>query len=126
MKKGILLTVFALQLAFVLLASGAQVDSLKIGSSLEGEEDYIELGDILFDAQVVTFWARNIDKKGEVTRTRYSVNCRKGIAAIREITIYGPDEKLLKSYSPGDQKLQWGKIKPGSFMDGFRKVVCEP
>jgi hypothetical protein len=70
------------------------------------------------------FRAKNIDHKGEATETGYVINCEKSTGAIREIRMYDSEALLVKSYSFNENKLQWGKITPRSFMRIFNKVLC--
>jgi hypothetical protein len=122
--RKLLLFVF-LPFFFILSAPAYSSDWLLVGDSAGGEKNYIDLASMRYENATVTFWAKNIDKKGEMTRTRFSLNCENGTAAMRDIIIYGSNETIVKSYSYKDEKLQWGKIPRYSFMNGFQKVLCK-
>ena len=112
---------------FVLLLPNYAFSSewLEIENSAGGEKNYVDLGSIVYTGPVATFWTKNIDRKGEMTRTSYHLNCEAGTGAIKEIIIYNSEEAIVKSYFFKEDKLQWGKITPKSFMHVFRNVVCE-
>jgi hypothetical protein len=96
-----------------------------VESPIAGEKNYIDLESIKYNRAMVTFWTMNRDKKGEMIKTSFSINCENGTGAIRDIIIYDSNETVVKSYSYKDEKLQWGKITAHSFMYGFHKLLCE-
>ena len=125
MKKSLLFVCVFLPVFFIFSTSAYSSDWLQVEDSAGGEKNYIDLASIGYKNGMVTFWAKNIDKKGEATRIRFSINCENGTAAMRDIVIYGPNETIEKSYSFKDEKLQWGKIPRYSFMNGFQKLLCK-
>jgi len=125
MRKLLLLIYFTLSSLFILSTLVYSSDWLQVESSIAGEKNYIDLESIKYNKAIVTFWARNIDKKGEIIKTSFSINCENGTGAIRDIIIYGPNETIVKSYSYKDEKLQWGRITAHSFMYGFHKLLCK-
>lgn len=84
----------------------------------------MDLDTVDFHGSIVTFWVKNIDKKGEEMMTQYSIHCENKIATIKDIVVYGPDGAILKSYSPKDRKLRWLKIPPDSISNSFYKFLC--
>ena len=98
---------------------------MPIESSPDGERYYLDLKSIQSQGPVVTFWAKNIDNRGEETRTRFSIHCGHGTAAIRDVVLYSSDETILKSHSYKDNNLQWGIISPHSFLKGFQRFLCK-
>ena len=125
MRKLRLLTYVSLSIFFILPPLAYSSDWLQVESSIAGEKNYIDLESIKYNKAVVTFWARNIDKKGEMIKTSFSINCENGTGAIRDIIIYGPNETIVKSYSYKDERLQWGRITAHSFMYGFHTLLCK-
>lgn len=116
---------FYFLLAFLLLAGTAfAAQWLRVEDTAGGEKNYIDMESVGHERSLINFWARNIDRKGEATETSYVINCERGIGAIREIRIYDSSALLVKSYSFSDNKLQWNKMPPRSFMRIFRKVLC--
>ena len=125
MRKLLFFVYSALSILFILPPCAYSSDWRQVESSIPGEKNYIDLASIKYNKAVVTFWSRNIDKKGEMIHTSFSIDCEKGIGAIRDIIIYGPDETVVKSYSYKDEKLLWGRITAHSFMYGFHKLLCK-
>lgn len=125
MKKIILLAITTASFFFTLSASSYSADWLQIETSIVGEKFYIDLDGIRFSGPIVTFWAKNVDRKQEETKTRYSINCENGTGAIRDIIMYSTDGTILKSYSRKDKELQWIRIAPGSFMNDFKNTLCK-
>ena len=112
-------------IAFLLMAGSALASEwLRVEDTAGGEKNYIDMESIEHKRQLINFWARNIDPKGEATETSYVINCKMGTGAIREIRIYDSNALLVKSYSFNDNKLQWDKMTPRSFMRIFKKVLC--
>jgi hypothetical protein len=93
-------------------------------SSAGDEINYIDSESILYNGPVAFYWTKNVDRKGEITKTSYYTNCEAGTGAIKEIIIYDSEEAVAKSYYFQDDKLQWAKITPQSFLHAFRNVVC--
>ena len=89
------------------------------------KKNYIDLGSVRYKQHIVSFWSRNTDRKGEATKMSFSINCKNGTGAIRDIIIYSSNETVLKSYSYKEGNLLWGKITSHSFMNGFRKFLCK-
>lgn len=125
MRKLLLLIYFALSSFFILTTPAYSSDWLQVESSIAGEKNYIDLDSIKYNKAMVTFWTRNIDRKGEMIKTSFSINCESGTGAIRDIIIYDSTETIVKSYSYKDEKLQWGRITARSFMHGFHKLLCK-
>ncbi|HYA12683.1 MAG TPA: surface-adhesin E family protein [Thermodesulfovibrionales bacterium] len=125
MKTLILSAVTTLSFFFCAVNTSYSDEWLQIETSVIGERFYIDLESMQVSGPIVTFWTKNIDRKQEETRIRYSINCEKQTGAIRDIIIYKLDGNILKSYSCKDNELQWMKIAPGSFMDEFKKNVCK-
>lgn len=125
MRKLLLLIYFALSSFFVLPPLVYSSDWMQVESSIAGEKDYIDLESIRYNRAIATFWTMNIDKKGEMIKTSFSINCENGTGAIRDILIYDSNETVVKSYSYKDEKLQWGKITAHSCMHGFHKLLCK-
>jgi hypothetical protein len=124
MRKLLLFTYVSLNIFFILPPLAYSSDWLQIESSIAGEKNYIDLESIKYNKAMVTFWAMNIDKKGEMIKTSFSINCENGTGAIRDIIIYDSNKTVVKSYSYKDEKLQWGRITVPSFMYGFHKLLC--
>ena len=125
MRKLLLLIYFSLGSFFVLPPLVYSSDWMQVESSIAGEKDYIDLESIRYNRAIATFWTMNIDKKGEMIKTSFSINCENGTGAIRDILIYDSNETVVKSYSYKDEKLQWGKITAHSCMHGFHKLLCK-
>jgi len=125
MGKLLLLIYFALSSLFIPTPLAYSSDWLEVEPSIAGEKNYIDLESVQYNKAIVTFWSRNIDKKGEMIKTSFSINCENGTGAIRDIIIYGPGDTVVKSYSYKDEKLQWGRITAHSFMFGFHKLLCK-
>ena len=100
-------------------------DWLQIEDSQDGEKNYIDLASVRYKQHIVTFWTKNIDKKGEATTISFSINCKNGTGAIRDIIIYNSNDTVLKSYSYKEGNLLWGKITSHSFMNSFKKFLCK-
>jgi hypothetical protein len=124
MRKLLLFTYVSLSIFFILPPLAYSSDWLQIESSIAGEKNYIDLESIKYNKAMVTFWAMNIDKKGEMIKTSFSINCENGTGAIRDIIIYDSNKTVAKSYSYKDEKLQWGRITVHSFMYGFHELLC--
>jgi hypothetical protein len=118
-------TMIVVSIFFVLSARSYASDWLPIEFSSDGEKYYVDLHSIKTSGPVVTFWAKNIDKKGEEIMTRFSIHCENGTAAMRDVMLYGSDKTLLKSYSYKDNNLQWGAISPHSFLHAFQRFLCK-
>jgi len=125
MKKVLLFTYVFIKLFFVLPTLAYSSDWLQIEDSPGVEKNYIDLDSVRYKQHFVTFWTKNIDKKGEATKTGFSINCKNGTGAIRDIIIYSSNETVLKSYSYTNGKLPWGKITAHSFMNSFKKLLCK-
>jgi len=125
MRKILLQAFITVNFFFIPLATAYSSDWIYAVSDKVGDKHYIDLDSIRFNRPIVTFWAQNIDRKGEETKTRYSINCENGTGTIRDIIIYNSDGIVLKSYSRNDGDLQWMRITPDSFMDGFQKILCK-
>jgi len=125
MKTLLLLAVTTVSFFFGAVNTSYPDDWLQIETSIIGERFYIDLESMRVSGSIVTFWTKNIDRKKEETRIRYSINCEKQTGAIRDIIIYSADGTSLKSYSRKDEELQWIRIAPGSFMNEFKKTVCK-
>jgi hypothetical protein len=91
----------------------------------DGEKNYIDLGSVRYKQHIVSFWSRNTDRKGEATEISFSVNCKNGTGAVRDIIMYSSNETVLRSYSYKEGKLLWGKIESHSFMNSFKKLLCK-
>ena len=125
MRKVFFLTYVFINIFFILSTPAYPSDWLQIGDSHGGEKNYIDLDSISYEQHIVTFRGKNTDKKGEATIMSFSINCKNGTGAIREIIIYAQNETPLKSYSYKEGKLPWGKITSHSFMNSFKKLLCE-
>jgi hypothetical protein len=125
MKTLILLAVTTLSFLFCAVNTSYPDEWQRIKTSIVGEQFYIDLKSVKVSGPTVTFWTKNVDRKQDETRIRYSVNCEKKTGAIRDIVIYSADGTSLRSYSRKDEELQWMRITPGSFMDEFKKTVCK-
>ena len=125
MRKVILFTYVFINIFFILSTPAYSSDWLQIEDSQGGEKNYIDLASIRYKQHIVTFWTKNADRKGETTKTSFSINCKNGTGAIRDIIIYSSNETVLKSYSYKEGKLLWGKIASHSFMNSFRKLLCK-
>lgn len=125
MKTLILVAVTSLSFFFCAVNTSYSDEWLEIETSVIGERFYIDLESMRVSRPIVTFWTKNVDRKQEETRIRYSINCEKQTGAIRDIIIYNADRTSLKSYSRKDKELQWMTIASGSFMDEFKKAVCK-
>jgi len=125
MRKVLLFTYVFINIFFVLSRPAYSSDWLQIEDSRGGEKNYIDLDSVIYKQHIVTFRAKNTDKKAEATITSFSINCKNGTGAIRDIIIYTSNETVLKSYSYKEGKLLWGKITTHSYMNGFRKLLCK-
>jgi len=125
MRKVLLFTYVFINIFFILSASAYSSDWLQIEDSQGGEKNYIDLDSVRYIQHIVTFWTKSTDKKGEATKIIFSINCKNGTGAIRDIIIYSSNETVLKSYSYKEEKLPWGKITSHSFMNSFKKLLCK-
>ena len=125
MRKGILIAYVFINIFFVLKSPSYSSDWLQIEDSLDGEKNYIDLDSVQYQQPIVTFWTKNTDRKGEDTKMSFSINCKNGTGAIRDIIIYSSNETVLRSYSYKEEKLLWGKITSHSFMNSFKKLLCK-
>jgi len=126
MRKALLFTYIFINIFFILSSPVYPSDWLQIEDSLGGEKNYIDLDSVSYKQHIVTFWSKNTDRKGEVTKMSFSINCKNGTGAIRDIIIFNSSETVLKSYSYKEGKLLWGKINSHSFMNSFKKLLCKP
>jgi hypothetical protein len=125
MKKVLLFTYVFINIFFVLSRPAYSSDWLQIEDSRGGEKNYIDLDSVRYIQHIVTFWTKNTDRKGEVSKMSFSINCKNGTGAIRDIIIYTSNETVLKSYSYKEGEAPWGKITPHSFMSSFEKLLCK-
>ena len=125
MKKALLFTFVFINIYFILSTPAYSTDWLQIEDSQGGEKNYIDLESVRYKHNIVTFWTKNTDKKGEATKISFSINCKNGTGAIRDIIIYSQDETVLKSYSYKEGNLPWGKITSHSFVNSFKKLLCK-
>lgn len=125
MRKVLLITYIFINIFFTLSTPSYSSDWLQIEDFQDGEKNYIDLASVRYKEHIVTFWTMNTDMKGEATKISFSINCKNGTGAIRDIIIYGPNETILKSYSYKEGKLLWGKIASYSFMNSFKKLLCK-
>ena len=125
MKKVLLFTYVFINIFFVLSTPAYSFDWLQIEDSQCGEKNYIDLDSVIYKQHIVTFWAKNTDRKGEATKTSFSINCKNGTGTIRDIIIYSSNETVLKTYSYKEGNLLWGKITSNSFMNSFKKLLCK-
>jgi len=125
MRKTLFLSLITINISLILLSIAYSSDWVYIDSDKTGDKHYIDLDTVEFNGPVATFWVKNIDKKGEEMKTRYSIYCKNKMAAIRDIFVYDSDGAVLKSYSPKDDKLQWLKIPPDSISNSFYKFLCK-
>ncbi len=115
----------ALLALFLLAGPAYSSDWLRVDDTAGGEKNFIDMESIKYNRPLVNFRARNIDRKEEATITSYVINCQNGTGAIREIVIYDSNDLPVKSYSFKENRLQWSKITPRSFMRIYLKLVCE-
>ena len=125
MRKVLIIIYVFINIFFVLSTPAYSFDWLQIEDSQCGEKNYIDLDSVIYKQHIVTFWAKNTDRKGEATKMSFSINCKNGTGAIRDIIIYSSNETVLKSYSYKEGNLLWGKITSHSFMNSFRKFLCK-
>lgn len=125
MKKFLLFISVLINVCIVMLTPSYSFNWLQIDDSRSFEKNYIDLESVRHKQHIVTFWAKNTDKKGEDTKMNISINCKNGTGAIRDIIIYNSNETVLKSFSYEEGKLPWGKITSNSFMNGFKKLLCK-
>lgn len=125
MRKVILIAYLFINIFFTSPIPVYSSDWLQIADSLDGEKNYIDLASVGYKQNIVTFWSKNTDRKGEDTKINFSINCKNGTGAIRDIIIYGPNETALRSYSYKEGKLVWGKIRPHSFMNSYKRLLCK-
>ena len=100
-------------------------DWQRVESVLSEEINYIDLSSLRTEKNIITFWARNVDIKGEMTETRYSINCKNGTGAIKDIVMHGAGETIANTYSYKEGKAPWGKITARSFLRPFQKLLCK-
>jgi hypothetical protein len=120
--RKILLLIFII--FFILLATAYSSDWVYVGSDKIGDKHYLDRDTVRFNGPVVTFWAKNTDRKGEEMKTKYSIHCKNKTAAIREIIAYSSDGAVLKSYYCKDKDLRWLKIPPDSIVSSFYDILC--
>ena len=125
MRKGILIAYVFINIYFSLSSPVYPSDWLQIEDSQDGEKNYIDLASVRYKQHIVTFWTKNTDRKGKATKMSFSINCKNGTGAIRDIIIYSSNETVLRSYSYKEEKLLWGKIESHSFMNSFKKLLCK-
>ena len=125
MRKVLIIIYVFINIFFVLSTPAYSFDWLQIEDSQCGEKNYIDLDSVIYKQHIVTFWAKNKDRKGEATKMSFSINCKNGTGAIRDIIIYSSNETVLRSYSYKEEKLLWGKIASHSFMNSFKKLLCK-
>ena len=125
MRIVLLISYVFINVFFTLSAPSYPSKWLQIGDSLDGEKNYIDLGSVRYKQHIVSFWSRNTDRKGEATEISFSVNCKKGTGAVRDIIMYSSNETVLRSYSYKEGKLLWGKIESHSFMNSFKELLCK-
>jgi hypothetical protein len=99
MRKTFFISLITINISFILLSTSYSSDWVYIDSDKTGDKHYIDLDTVEFKGPIATFWVKNVDKKGEEMRTRYSIHCENKMAAIRDIFVYGLDGAILKSYS---------------------------
>jgi len=125
MRKVLLFIYIFINIFFILSRPAYSSDWLQIEDSQCGEKNYIDLDSVRYKQNIVTFWSKNTDRKGEATKMSFSINCKNGTGAIRDIIIYSSNETVLKSYSYKEGNLPWGKITFHSFMNSFKKLLCK-
>ena len=125
MRKVFLFTYVFINIFFISSTPAYPSDWLQIEDSQGGEKNYIDLDSVSYEQHIVTFWSKNTDKKGEATKMSFSINCKNGTGAIRDIIIYSSNETVLKSYSYKEGKFPWGKITSHSFLNSFKKLLCK-
>jgi hypothetical protein len=125
MRKVILIAYVFINIFFTFSTPAYSADWLQIEDSHDGEKNYIDLASVRYKQHIVTFWAKNTDRRGEATKMSFSINCKNGTGAIRDIIIYSSNETVLRSYSYKEEKLLWGKIESHSFMNSFKKLLCK-
>ena len=125
MRKAFLFTYAFINIFFILSTPSYSSDWLQIEDYPGGERNYIDLDSVRYKQHVVTFWTKNTDSNGEATKMSFSINCKNGTGAIRDIIIYRSNETVLKSYSYKEGNLLWGKITSHSFMNSFKKLLCQ-
>jgi hypothetical protein len=125
MIKALLFTYVFIIIFFILSTPAYSSDWLQIEDSPGVEKNYIDLDSVKYQQHIVTFWTKNTDRKGEDTKMSFSINCKNGNGAIRDIIIYSSNETVLKSYSYKEGKLLWGNIASHSFMNSFKKLLCK-
>ena len=125
MKKVLLFTFVLINIIFSLSRPACSSEWLQIEDSQGGEKNYIDLDSVRYKQHIVTFWAKNTDKKEEATKMSLLINCKDGTGAIRDIIIYSSNQTVLKSYSYKGGKLPWGKITSHSYINSFKKLLCK-
>ncbi len=125
MRTIIFLVFITVNIFSILSVPSYSINWLEVETSIKWEKFYIDLDSVEYDGPIVTFWAKDVDRKQEETKTRYSINCTKGRGAIRDIILFDSDGTVLKSWSGKDKKIQWLKITPDSFMSSFQKILCK-
>ena len=125
-RKALLRICIPLAVTLMLPAHAFCADWLQVESTLPGETDYLDRSSIRAEKDMITFWARNIDRKGETTETRYTINCRNGTGAIKDIVLHGADDTIINTYSYKKGKAPWGKITARSSLRPFQKLLCKP
>ena len=71
MGKIFLQTFMAVNIFFILMANAYSSDWIYVVSDKVGDKHYIDLDSIRFNRPIVTFWAKNVDRKGEETNSFY-------------------------------------------------------
>lgn len=125
MRKVILIAYVFINIFFTFSTPSYSSEWLQTEGSRDGEKNYIDLASVRYKQHIVTFWTKNTDRKGEATKMSFSINCKNGTGAIRDIIIYSPNETVLRSYSYKEEQLLWGKIASHSFMNSFKKLLCK-
>jgi hypothetical protein len=111
-------------LAVALFIARVDASWVEIQSPIGSEKIFIDSESITAKDGISTIRTRNVDRKGEEIFTTYSIDCSRGIAAVREIVIKGTAGREDRSYSFQEGRLQWSTIKPRSFVSGFHEYVC--
>jgi hypothetical protein len=124
MRKLLIITCVSF-VVLILTSPAYSSDWLQVADSAGNEKNYLDLGSITYKKPLAKFWTKNMDRKGEITKTAFYLNCEAGSGAIKEILIYNAEDVLVKSYSFKEEKLQWAKITPRSSLHVFRNLVCQ-
>ncbi|MGB9715848.1 MAG: SPOR domain-containing protein [Thermodesulfovibrionales bacterium] len=120
MKKIILFIIFITASLFFILPNQAISSNWKyVGTSKQGDL-YLQYDSLKHDGGIATFWYMYVDKNGEVSEVKCSIDCKRRTISLLEYWGQGASLSFVKSYP----RLNWIKFPPDSAWDKFYKFLC--